>query len=117
VTMLQDIWRRRGGSKAKRRDTNTDDFEFYLIDLSDAFCHFGVLKNELRHCVTPDEHDQDALVWCAMLFGYRAAPLLMGRLSSALGRLFTVFGVSRDDAVAGLCGRHTCGSAGRQSCP
>ena len=87
VTMLQDIWRRRGGAKAKRRDTNTDDFEFYLIDLSDAFCHFGVLKNELRHCVTPDEHDRDALVWCAMLFGYRAAPLLMGRLSSALGRL------------------------------
>ena len=87
VTMLQDIWRRRGGAKAKRRDTNTDDFEFYLIDLSDAFCHLGVLKNELRHCVTPDEHDRDALVWCAMLFGYRAAPLLMGRLSSALGRL------------------------------
>ena len=38
VAMLQDIWKRRGGAKAKRRDTNTDDFEFYLIDLTILEC-------------------------------------------------------------------------------
>lgn len=27
------------------------------------------------------------MVWVAMLFGFKAAPLLMGRLSAALGRL------------------------------
>ncbi|CAK8995822.1 Tyr recombinase domain-containing protein [Durusdinium trenchii] len=31
--------------------------------------------------------DGSALVWVAMLFGFKAAPLLMGRLSAALGRL------------------------------
>eukprot|EP00435_Cladocopium_sp_Y103_P052211 s157_g16.t1 len=86
VAMLQHMWKPRGGAKGKRLTEDRDDFEFYLIDLQDAFCHFPVRKEELRHCVTPDELEQDALVWTAMLFGYRAAPLLMGRLSSALGR-------------------------------
>ena len=87
VHMLQDMWKPRGGDKGLRESKEEDDFEIYLIDLEDAFCHFPVRKEELRHCVTPDEHDQDALVWTAMLFGYKAAPLIMGRLSSALGRL------------------------------
>ena len=87
VHMLQDMWKPRGGDNGHREFKEEDDFEIYLIDLEDAFCHFPVRKEELRHCVTPDEHDQDALVWTAMLFGYKAAPLIMGRLSSALGRL------------------------------
>ena len=87
IHMLQAMWKPRGGSKARRTTEEEDDFEFYLIDLEDAFCHFPVRREELKHCITPDERDQDALVWTAMLFGYRAAPLIMGRLSSALGRL------------------------------
>ena len=85
--MLQDMWKPRGGDKGRRESRDDDDFEFYLIDLEDAFCHFPVRKEELRHCVTPDEHDQEALVWTATLFGYKCAPLIVGRLSSALGRL------------------------------
>ena len=90
IHMLQAMWKPRGGSKGRRTTEEEDDFEFYLIDLEDAFCHFPVRREELKHCITPNERDQDALVilvWTAMLFGYRAAPLIMGRLSSALGRL------------------------------
>ena len=87
VQMLQEMWKPRGGDKGRRETKDDDDFEIYLVDLEDAFCHFPVRKEELRHCVSPDEHHRDALVWCAMLFGYKAAPLIMGRLSSALRML------------------------------
>ena len=87
VHMLQEMWKPRGGDKGRRESTDEDDFEIYLIDLEDAFCHFPIRREELKHCVTRDEHDQESLVWTAMLFGYKAAPLIMGRLSSALGRL------------------------------
>lgn len=64
-----------------------DNFEFVLIDLEDAICHWPAHREELRHCVTPDEHEENALMWVAMLFGFRAAPLLMCRLASAVGQL------------------------------
>ena len=77
TAMLQDMWKPRGGHKGRRRDGDPDDFELYLVDLEDAFCHFPVRREELRHSVTLDEWDQDALVWTAMLFGYRATLLVM----------------------------------------
>ena len=66
-----------------------DETEFILVDLADAFCHFAVDGRELKHCVTPDETSEGCLVWVAMLFGFRGAPLVMGRLSSAIGRLLS----------------------------
>ena len=64
-----------------------DESEFVLIDLRDAFCHFGVDPREWKHTITPDEKEEGALLWPAMLFGYKAAPLHMGRLASAIGRI------------------------------
>eukprot|EP00435_Cladocopium_sp_Y103_P022173 s2755_g5.t1 len=61
--------------------------EFMLIDLQDAFCHFGVHPKELRHCVSPGLHSGTGILWTAMLFGYKAAPLVMSRLSATVGRL------------------------------
>ncbi len=46
---------------------------------------------ELCHCVTPDETSDGCLLWVAMLFGYKAAPLIMARLSSATGRFLAGF--------------------------
>ena len=63
------------------------EVEFVLLDLKDAFCHFGVHPDELKHCVSPGVVNGTALLWVAMLFGFKAAPLIMGRLSSAIGRL------------------------------
>ena len=70
-----------------RKDTGEIETEIFLIDLKDAFCHFAIHKDELRHCVSPGVRPGEALVWVAMLFGFKAAPLLMARLSAALGRL------------------------------
>ena len=71
------------GSKAYLQD----EVEFILLDLKDAFCHFGVHPDELKHCVSPGLECGTALVWVAMLFGFKGAPLVMGRLSAAIGRL------------------------------
>ena len=56
-------------------------------NLEDAFCHFPVRKEELRHCVTPDEHDQERWYGQPRCSATKCAPLIVGRLSSALGRL------------------------------
>ena len=66
---------------------NWDETEFVLIDLRDAFCHLGIDPTKWKHTVTPDEVEGGALLWPAMLFGYKAAPLHMGRLASAIGRI------------------------------
>ena len=69
------------------RQFSESEVEFCLIDLQDAFCHFGEHPAELRHCVSPGVQSGTAIVWVAMLFGFKAAPLVMGRLSAAIGRL------------------------------
>ena len=63
------------------------DIEFVSIDFRDAFCDFANDRREWKHCITPDEKDAQALMWVAMTFGYKGAPLIMARLSSAVGRL------------------------------
>ena len=73
--------------KRTRRDVDDQGIEFVLADMQDAFCHFGVHPKELRNCISPDESGKGALLWTAMLFGFKAAPLLMGRLAAACGRL------------------------------
>ena len=84
LKMLQDMWSDRSDEKARRLSKEDDDFEIYLIDLEDAFCHFPIRKEELRHCVTPDELEDQPIVWRAMLFSFKAAPLVMGRLAWSL---------------------------------
>lgn len=64
-----------------RRSKRTQ-MEWVLIDLRDAFCHFPVHPRELAHCVSPGLTEGSALVWVAMLFGFKAAPLVMGRPSA-----------------------------------
>lgn len=61
--------------------------EFVMLDLQDAFCHFGVRREELKHCISPGMENGTAILWVAMLFGFKGAPLIMGRLSAAIGRL------------------------------
>ena len=108
VSMLRALWR----TKTRKPLNIEDDFEFACIDLSDAFCHFSVHRDELRHCVSPNETGDGALLWTAMLFGFKAAPLIMGRLSSALGRLLTSLcrpseaqlQVYIDDVIIGIMG-------------
>ena len=71
----------------KPRSPSKPEMELMVIDLKDAFCHFPVHPNELRHCVSPSLRETHGLVWVAMLFGFRGAPLIMGRLSAFIGRM------------------------------
>ena len=64
-----------------------EDAEFMLLDLKDAFCHFGLHPQELRHAISPGVESGTGILWCAMLFGYTGAPLIMGRLLAAIARL------------------------------
>ena len=47
-----------------------------------------VATEELKHCLAPALEEDEILVFCAMLFGFKGAPLIMGRLSAALARLW-----------------------------
>ena len=69
------------------RAYNEAEIEFVMLDLQDAFCHFGVRREELKHCISPGIENGTAILWVAMLFGFKGAPLIMGRLSAAIGRL------------------------------
>ena len=65
-----------------------DGIELVGADLSDAYCHFGVAADELKNCLAPALEEDEILVFCAMLFAFKGAPLIMGRLSAALARLW-----------------------------
>ena len=69
------------------RDKDPVVAQLIAFDLKDAFCHFGLCKEELRHSLAPLD-EENFLLFSAMLFGFRSAPLIMGRLSAAIGRLW-----------------------------
>eukprot|EP00435_Cladocopium_sp_Y103_P048824 s861_g14.t1 len=81
--LWQDHLRGQGeGSQAK--------LEIIGADLRDAYCHLGVAEGELKHCLAPSigpgAAEGDLVLFKAMLFGFRGAPLIMGRLAAALTR-------------------------------
>ena len=69
------------------RDTDPDQAEMFSIDLADAFCHWPVCQEELANCVAPHVEPGRFVVFVALLFGFKGAPLLMARLSAAIGRI------------------------------
>ena len=69
-------------------DNNGRVAEFVMYDLQDAFCHFPVCREELANCLAPSNRENQAILFRALLFGFKSAPLLMGRLSAAVGRLW-----------------------------
>jgi hypothetical protein len=69
-------------------DNQNRSAEFVMYDLQDAFCHFPVCREELANCLAPGNKEGKAILFRALLFGFKSAPLLMGRLSAAVGRLW-----------------------------
>ena len=61
--------------------------EFYRVNFTDGCSHFAVHRKELRHCLSLGLEEGQWLLWGALLFGFKSAPLLTARLSSAVGRL------------------------------
>eukprot|EP00435_Cladocopium_sp_Y103_P019673 s3697_g4.t1 len=64
-----------------------DEIEMASADLADAYCHLPVAERELANCAAPSTSPGVYLVFTAMLFGFRGAPLVMGRFASMLARL------------------------------
>ena len=62
------------------------EYEMVGADLQDAFCHFPVMLEEVSNCVCPGFSDEDFILYTALLFGFKAAPLLMARLSALVSR-------------------------------
>ena len=58
-----------------RPDGGIYDFEMITADLSDAYCHLPVHPEEHANCLSPGLHQTETLMWVAMLFGFRGAPL------------------------------------------
>ena len=63
------------------------DIELVSADLADAYCHLAVAEKELGNCATPSMSPGKYLVFTAMLFGFRGAPLIMGRFAATLARM------------------------------
>lgn len=66
-------------------------------DFSDAYMHFRIDDRELKHCLTMDIDPTYIILWFMMAFGFKAAPLIWGRLAAALGRI--VQSLFKDDEV------------------
>jgi hypothetical protein len=83
VASLGELFRKR------EANSNTGDWEMELIsaDLSDACMHFGVHPDEIQNCLAPGLDDDELVLFKAMSFGFKGAPRVMGRFSSAAMRL------------------------------
>jgi hypothetical protein len=69
-------------------DKEEDMYEWELVgaDLQDAFCHFPVALQEVANCICPGVNQNQFVMYTALLFGFKAAPLLMARLSALMSR-------------------------------
>ena len=61
--------------------------ELSLLDIHDAFTVFPVSHKELCHTLSPSTRSKELLMFQALLFGYKVAPLLYSRFAAMLGRL------------------------------
>lgn len=59
--------------------------------------HLGVRESELRHCYAAHPDQDKVILWTALCFGLKAAPLLWGRFAAAVARL--IQGLFHEDTV------------------
>ena len=63
------------------------DLELVLVDISDAFMTLAVHRSEWKHCVAPALQEGSYVIFVAMLFGFKTAPLLWSRVAALISRL------------------------------
>ena len=99
IDSFRYLWSTKDRMKIKSRDEEWEldedrpdggifDFEMVTADLSDAYCHLPVHPEEHQNCLSPGLHQTETLMWVAMLFGFKGAPLLMGRFAACLARIW-----------------------------
>lgn len=93
---LKDL--RKEGPKVEHM-VGTKSLELALIDIHDAFTVFPVAAKELCHTLSPSTRPKELLMFQALLFGYKVAPLLYSRFAAMLGR-FLQSGVQEGAGVS-----------------
>ena len=88
VRGVQKMWAKRLPEEIKLPGWG---MELIGCDLADAYCHFAVAPAELSNCISPGVGPDDYLIFKAVMFGYKGAPLIMGRLSSMMARQWQSF--------------------------
>ena len=87
TSMARDLalktWTQGGSQSLSGRNQPRSGSAF---DFKDAFCHFALHEEELRHALAPAQNPNKYILFRAMLFGFRSA-LIMARLSAATARL------------------------------
>ena len=84
IASIRKLWQQRD---PQGEGDPTWAVELFGVDLADAYMQFGIDEREVPHSIAPSL-DERLLVLRAMSFGYRGAPLIMGRLTSALMRMW-----------------------------
>ena len=84
---IQTVREQKAKIKHRAAAAGRDGAEFVLIDVADAFTILPVAREEHRHSVAPGLDGTGLLVFKALLFGYKTAPLLYSRFGSMLARL------------------------------
>ena len=72
-------------------DPSDGGLEMALVDISDAFTTLPLHEAELKHAMAPSTVPEEILVFKALLFGYRTAPLLYSRLAAMMSRMVQSF--------------------------
>lgn len=83
VATVRDIYERRGQFHRQEGEVSR---EMAVIDIQDAFMSLGVAAEELPHTLTPSLVEGEYYCFCALLFGYKTAPLLWSRTAAMLAR-------------------------------
>ena len=73
--------------RAEKRPTTEWGSELVAADLTDAFTHFPTAPAEHEQCLSPAGDGRNYVVFIAMFFGHKCAPLIMCRLAALLSRL------------------------------
>ena len=83
ITMV----RRMHASKAELERPQDKTLELVMIDVSDAYMHLAVAEEEKGHCLAPALDDEHWLLFIALLFGFKTAPLTWSRAAACVARL------------------------------
>ena len=82
IQMLKEMNQRGEGQAISKHAA-----EFVVIDIADAFTTLPLHVDEHKHAVSPSNRPNEILVFKALLFGYKTAPLLYSRFGAFLARL------------------------------
>ena len=112
VEMLRDLRQGHPGLITAEETKNRWGLEMALVDVSDAFMTLAVHRQEWPHTVTPTTVRDEYCVFCALLFGFKTAPLLYSRVAALLARCLqsamdpslAMHQVYLDDSLWGLQG-------------